>query len=144
MDEQQVTDAEVYAYMDNIPTELAECAAAKHDFQPHDWHGWNANGHTVKNPRNAAALDVTERCKPCGLKRHFTITANQGRPIDRTMYTYSDRNPLITSPHGVSETGVSVRREMGLNNVYGRIVAAPITLRQHSKKRKASKARGAA
>ncbi|MFF1693054.1 hypothetical protein ACFVXC_05425 [Streptomyces sp. NPDC058257] len=143
--EEHVTDAEVYAYMDNIPAALAECAAAKHDFKPHDWHGWNANGRAVKNPRNAVALDVTERCKQCGLKRHFTITANQGRPIDCTTFTYSERNPLITSPHGVSETGVSVRREMRINNVYGRILTAPIELRQPSSKSgKSGKARGAA
>lgn len=144
MEDGVVTQADVYAYMENIPADLAECAAGKHTWKPHTWHGWNANNRPVKNPRNAAALDVTERCKPCGLKRHSTITANQGRPVDRTTYTYSDRNPLITSPHGVSETGVSVRREMGLTNVYTSIIAAPIELRQRNGKGRAGKTRGAA
>lgn len=144
MEQPPVTDAEIYSYMDSIPDELAECAAAKHAFKPHDWRGWNANGHAVKALRNAVALDVIERCQPCGLKRRFTITANRGRAIDRTAYTYSDRNPLITSPHGVSETGVCVRREMGLTNIYGKLIAAPVELRQKDGRPKAGKTRGAA
>ncbi|MFD9815209.1 hypothetical protein [Streptomyces sp. NPDC059080] len=144
MEDRVVTQAEVYAYMENIPAELSDCAAGKHLWKPHNWHGWNAHGGVVRNPRNAVALDITERCKPCGMKRHCIITANRGRPVDRTTYSYTERNPLITSPHGVSETGVSVRREMGLTTIYDRILAAPIELRQADSDKRGGKTMGAA
>ncbi|NIY68119.1 hypothetical protein [Streptomyces malaysiensis] len=133
----EVTEADVYEFMGGIPAQLKECAAAKHEWRSHDWTGYNANGRVVRNPLNAVALDVVQLCKPCGQKRHFTLTVRGRRVIDRSDFTYSDRNPHLVSPQGVSETGISVRREMAMHNEYEAILAEPVPLRSTKRTRRA-------
>ncbi|WP_405668071.1 hypothetical protein [Streptomyces sp. NBC_00055] len=143
MEEQRlVTDADVYAHVETIPPQLADCLAERHKWVAYDWHGYNANGGTVRNPRNAVSIDKTQRCARCDMLRHTTLTIGRRGPIDRTEFTYSNRNPALVSPAGISQTGISVRRELGLTKLWGEIVEAPIPLRGAANKGKA--ARGAA
>lgn len=127
------SEEDVYAYMDAIPTRLRKCAAAQHNWQPHDWTGYRANGTALKkgeDPSEATSFDVTEICggQGCGLKRHSTLSIVGDRVYDRSPYTYSDRNEHITSPYGISDTGISVRREMSNDNIYRRILGRRLTL----------------
>ncbi|WP_329147106.1 hypothetical protein OIU91_16400 [Streptomyces sp. NBC_01456] len=142
MEDKLVTDAEVYAHVETIPPELADCLAERHQWVPYDWHGYNANGGIVRQPRNAVAIDLTQRCNRCDMLRHTTMTMGRRGPIDRTDFTYSNRNPALVSPVGISQTGISVRRELGMGKLWDGIVEAPIPL--HSKQGKNKAARGAA
>lgn len=124
------SEGDVYAYMDSIPPRLRKCAAAQHNWQPHDWTGYRANGTALKSgedPRKAVSFEVTEVCggqAGCGLKRHYAFSVAGSRVFNRTEYTYSDRNENITSPYGISTTGISVRREVANENIYRRIIGA--------------------
>ncbi|MFC9505490.1 hypothetical protein [Streptomyces sp. NPDC057002] len=128
------TEEDVYAYMDGIPTKLRRCAAAQHNWQPHDWTGYRANGKPLKageDPKKASSFEVTEVCggnAGCGLKRHYTFSVVGDRVYDRSGFTYSERNENLTSPHGISTTGISVRREMANDNIYRRILGRRIHL----------------
>lgn len=142
MEDKLVTDAEVYAHVETIPPELADCIAERHHWVAHDWHGFNANGGLVRNPRNAVSINKTQRCARCDMLRHTTLTIGKRGPIDRTDYTYSRRNPALVSPVGISQTGISVRFELGLSRLWDEIVEAPIPIRTKQSKR--NRTRGAA
>ncbi|WNI17692.1 hypothetical protein [Actinacidiphila sp. ITFR-21] len=143
MQDKLVTDEEVYTFVETIPRTLADCLSKGHHWVAYDWHGWNAKGHEVRNPRNAVAIDKTQRCDRCDMLRHTTLTVGRRGPIDRTEFTYSHRHPALVSPVGVSQTGISVRREVGMNQLWGEIVDAPTPLRS-SQETKEKSARGAA
>lgn len=124
---------DVYDYIDNIPARYRKCAAAQHNWMPHDWTGYRGS-HALKHgtdPRKAHSFEVTEVCggpNGCGLKRHYTFKVAGSRVYDRSTYTYSDRNENITSPYGVSQTGISVRREVANANILRRIFQNPTRL----------------
>ncbi|MEV7902088.1 hypothetical protein [Streptomyces anulatus] len=124
------SEADVYAYLDSIPPKLRRCAAAQHNWMPHDWTGYRSSGTALKpkdDPRKATSFEVTEVCggnAGCGLKRHHCFSVAGERVYDRTPYTYSERNENITSPYGISHTGISVRREVSNDNMYRRILGA--------------------
>ncbi|MEU3979706.1 hypothetical protein AB0F77_06265 [Streptomyces sp. NPDC026672] len=141
MEDKLVSDAEVYAHVESIPPDLVDCLAERHTWVAYDWHGFNANGRPVRNPNNAVSIDQTQRCDRCDMQRHTTLTIGRRGPIDRTEWTYSNRNPALVSPRGVSKTGINVRRELGIGKLWEEITEAPIPL--HAGKR-AKAARGAA
>ncbi|MGW1180229.1 hypothetical protein [Streptomyces drozdowiczii] len=142
MEDNLVTDAEVYAHVESIPEDLIDCLADRHAWVAYDWHGYNANGGLVRNPRNAVSIDRTQRCDRCDMLRHTTLTIGKRGPIDRTEFTYSNRNPALVSPQGISQTGINVRHELGMSKLWEEIVGAPIPLR-NAKSAKAAR-RGAA
>ncbi|MGW1261272.1 hypothetical protein ACWD7Y_04825 [Streptomyces drozdowiczii] len=129
MEDKLVTDAEVYAHVESIPEDLKECLADRHAWVAYDWQGYNANGHSVRKPENAVSIDSTQRCKRCDMLRHTTLTIGRRGPIDRTGWTYSNRNPALVSPQGISQTGINVRHELGMGKLWEEIVDAPIPLR---------------
>lgn len=112
------TEDEVYEHIDRIPPKLRKCAAVQHNWGPHDWTGYTASGRALKHgedPNKAAWFEVTEMCggpRGCGYKRTFQMGWHGRRLTRTTEYTYSDRNPHLVSPAGISETGMSVRTEM--------------------------------
>ncbi|MFH9731791.1 hypothetical protein [Streptomyces sp. NPDC017260] len=127
------SEDDVFDYIDNIPARYRRCAAAQHNWQPHDWTGYRG-GKALKagaDPRKAQTFEVTEACagvNGCGLKRHYTFKVAGTRVYDRSTYTYSDRNETITSPYGISTTGISVRREVANANILRRIFQNPVQL----------------
>ncbi|WP_274032645.1 hypothetical protein [Streptomyces sp. MMBL 11-1] len=124
------SEDDVYAHIDSIPPRLRRCAAAQHNWQPHDWTGYKASGALLKpkeDPRRAVSFEVTEVCgggAGCGLRRHHSFSVAGERVYDRTAFTYSQRNENLTSPYGISTTGISVRREVSNDNMYRRIIGA--------------------
>ncbi|MFJ4686542.1 hypothetical protein [Streptomyces sp. NPDC088789] len=142
MEDKLVSAAEVYAHVESIPPDLVDCYADRHVWVAHDWRGFNATGRPVRNPNNAVSIDKTQRCDRCDMRRHTTMTIGRHGPIDRTDFTYSNRNPALVSPAGVAQTGVNVKRELGIGKLWEETVEAPISL--HSGKRGTKSARGAA
>ncbi|MEV5268245.1 hypothetical protein [Streptomyces werraensis] len=138
------SEEEVFDYIDNIPARYRRCAAAQHNWQPHDWTGYRG-GHPLKpgtDPRKAQTFEVTEVCggaNGCGLKRHYTFKVAGNRVYDRSTYTYSDRNEVITSPRGISNTGISVRREAANSLILRRIFQNPTQLKPTGTTKKALK-----
>ncbi|MEU9050080.1 hypothetical protein AB0D37_06700 [Streptomyces sp. NPDC048384] len=141
MELKPLSDEEVYAHVESIPQELVDCLADRHTWVAYDWHGENANGRPVRNPNNAVSINVTQRCDRCDELRHATLTIGRRGPIDRTGWSYSNRHPALVSPQGISKTGLSVRRELGINKLWAGIAEAPIPLRSV---RGTKSARGAA
>ncbi len=64
--------------------------------------------------------------------RRTTLTVGRRGFIDRTGWTYSNRNPALVSPTGISQTGISVRRELGMGKLWEEITEAPIPCTQVS------------
>lgn len=127
------SEDDVFDYIDGIPARYRKCAEAKHNWQDHDWTGYRG-GHKLKpgtDPRKASVFEVTQICggpNGCGLKRHFSFKVAGSRVYDRSGYTYSERNETITSPRGVSQTGISVRKEVSNANLLRRILRNPTHL----------------
>lgn len=109
------TEGEVEDFMDAIPAKLRKCAAAKHDWQMSDWIGYDAKGKALNrgsDPNEAQTFDVTEICRPCGYRRHYDMAWRHGRLKRVSEYGYSERNPELISPPGVSQTGIVVRSDI--------------------------------
>lgn len=136
------SEDDVFGYIDAIPSRYRKCAAAQHNWLAHDWTGYRG-GYALKagtDPRKAQSFEVTEICggtNGCGLKRHYTFKVAGSRVYDRSTYTYSDRNETITSPVGVSRTGISVRREVANANILRRILQNPVRLEPAGETKKA-------
>lgn len=136
------SEDDVFSYIDGIPARYRRCAEAKHNWQDHDWTGYRG-GKPLKpgtDPRKASAFEVVEICggpNGCGLKRHQSFKVAGDRVYDRSGYTYTDRNEAITSPHGVSQTGISVRREVANANILRRILRNPTQLKPTGETKKA-------
>jgi hypothetical protein len=133
--------AEVYAHVESIPDELKACIADKHAWVAYDWHGFNANNHSVRKPENAVYIDITQRCARCDQLRHTTMTMGRRGPVDRTKWAYTQRNEALASPRGVRQTGISIRHELSLGALWDEVREAPIPLRSAKSK---SARRGAA
>ena len=112
------SEDEVYDYIEGIPAKLRKCAAAKHNWKMLEWTGYTPSGKPQgpkADPNNAAWVDVTQLCagqQGCGYKRHFQMGWRRGRLVRTSEYSYSDRNPQLVSPHGISQTDIVVRTEM--------------------------------
>ncbi|MFJ4739152.1 hypothetical protein [Streptomyces sp. NPDC088775] len=109
------TDDEVEDFMDAIPAKLVKCAAARHNWQMSDWTGYDAKGKALKrgsDPNGAHVFEVTEVCTPCGYNRHYDMAWRHGRLKRISEYSYSERNPQLISPHGISQTSIVVRADI--------------------------------
>ncbi|MGW3273596.1 hypothetical protein ACWDFH_19300 [Streptomyces kronopolitis] len=109
------TDGEVEDFMDAIPAKLRKCAAAKHDWNMSDWVGYDAKGNALKrgsDPNTARVFEVTDICPQCSYRRHYDMGWRHGRIKRISEYSYSERNPQLVSPRGVSQTGIVVRSDI--------------------------------
>lgn len=128
------SEDDVHAYMDGIPSKLRKCAAAEHTWQDHNFIAYTGGGKIIPKGGDLSklrSLDVTEICggrTGCGLKRHYTISVRGGRYEDQSDFTYSDRNKEITSPQGISYTGISVRKTLRRQGTLDRFMGKRIQL----------------
>lgn len=147
------TEEEVYEHIEHIPPKLSKCGSGNHEWDLVDWEGYTAAGRRLKpgeDPNKAKTFDVTEVCKRpnnrgCGMRRHYVATVCGGSLVPQSQYTYSDRNPDLVSPYGVSTTGINVRQVVRGKSTLNKILGGSrIQLAPQGDTRKALKARGAA
>ncbi|MEV6309913.1 hypothetical protein AB0M10_15110 [Streptomyces sp. NPDC051840] len=152
MDDAQVipTDDEVDDFMQSIPTKLRKCAAAQHAWSMQSWTAFSRTGKALKrnaDPHTAAFFEATEVCggqAGCGYKRHYEM-AWRGSKLKRTTeYSYSERNPLLVSPRGISRTSIVVRTEVADLNRSNHILGNVVHLAPAGNTKKALNRKGAA
>ncbi|MGW3153798.1 hypothetical protein [Streptomyces sp. NPDC001089] len=110
------TEAEIYDHIDSIPAKLRRCAAGDHNWDMTSWVGYTPSGKQTKDPNRAASFDITDTCvverggqRGCGEQRHYQAAKDLTKISE---YTYSNHNPLVVSPRGISFTGISKRSAM--------------------------------
>jgi hypothetical protein len=113
------TEEEIYDHLDSIPAKLEKCAAADHNWEMTAWTGYTKSGRVTKDPNKASWFEGTDTCVVqrggsggCGEQRHYQMEPRGGRLERTTGYTYSNHNPTLKSPRGISFTGISKRSVM--------------------------------
>jgi len=118
------TEAEIYAHMRNVPAKYRRCAGGDHNWDiGHNVQGYTASGRKFRGSdlRGAAWFDCTDTCVPddnrergCGRERNYQMEWSQRSQslVRTTDYSYGNMHPDLASPHGISQTGISVRSEM--------------------------------
>ncbi|MFV0135578.1 hypothetical protein ACLGIH_20540 [Streptomyces sp. HMX87] len=117
------TEEEVYDHIRSIAPRYRRCAAGDHNWKMTEGAGYTAGGRAFRGSdlSRAAWFECTDTCVPdeegergCGRQRGYEMEydARRGRLVRTTVYSYSNMNPELASPKGISFTGINVRSEM--------------------------------
>lgn len=117
------SEDEVLDHIRNIAPRYRRCKAGDHNWQMTQGTGYTASGRLYKGNdlSRAAWFECADTCvveeggqRGCGRQRTYQMEydTRRQRLVRTTEYTYSNMNPDLISPKGISFTGINVRSEM--------------------------------